>query len=135
MDSGEMSFELFEYNEAQINDILQGVGTSESKLDSIASVLGEPKLPKYLRDFIENFSRGGTGSLAIHPSRTIANYKDADQARIERKRGFIGSFDLTKFPNAIHHIIVLYNATGRARVFYKYTGNIKFLKNLGKKSK
>lgn len=138
MDSGEMSFELFDYNEARVNAIIQNNQNSFDKLESLATLLGEPRVPQFLRDYIRNFSPSGSDSLALHPSRTIANYKDADQTKIERTRSFIGQFELEtdKYPNATHHIKVLFNSTGKARVFYKYVGSIKFLKNLrGKKTK
>jgi hypothetical protein len=121
MDSGEMSFELFDYNEQQLDHIIDSDKSSIEKLEQIANLLGDPKVPKFLRDYIKHFSPNGDDSLALHPSRTIANYKDADQEKIERARGFIGKFELeeSKYPNAIHHIKILHNDTGRARVFYK----------------
>ncbi len=132
MDSGEMSFELFDYDEARLNTILQGQQNSVDRLELLATLLGEPRIPLFLRDYIRNFSPSGADSLALHPSRTIANYKDADQAKIERRRGFIGDFELelSKYPNATHHIKILFNSAGKARVFYKYVGSIRFLKNL-----
>lgn len=47
-----------------------------------------------------------------------------------RARGFIGKRELEpeKYPEAIHHINILHNENGKARVFYKYQGNIRFLK-------
>jgi hypothetical protein len=59
---------------------------------------------------------------------------DADQEKIERARSFIGSSELqeAKYPNAIHHIKILYNANNKARLFYKFNGNIRFIKNLKK---
>ena len=132
MDSGEMSFELFNYNEPQLNAIIDGPGGSSEKLDKLSDLLGESKLPKFLREYIRHFSPNEDDSLAIHPSRTIAKYKDANQEKIERARGFIGQFELeeSKYPNAIHHIKILHNEFSQARVFYKYSGSIKFLKNL-----
>lgn len=136
MDSGEMSFELFDYDESRINAILESAKGSFEKLGELAKLLGDQKIPKFLQEYIQHFSPNGNDSLALHPSRTIAKYKDADQEKIERARGFIGKFELEedKYPNAIHHIKILHNEAGRARVFYKYSGSIKFLKNLrGKK--
>jgi hypothetical protein len=53
-----------------------------------------------------------------------------DKATITRTRGFIGNreLELDKFPDAIHHINILYNDQNKARIFYKYEGNIRFLK-------
>jgi len=132
MDSGEMGFEIFPYIERRIDAIMQDRKSPIQRLDDLAVLVGEQKVPKYLREFIRNFSPDGDRSVAIHPSRTIANMKDADQAKIERKKSFLGSSDLEedKYPDAIHHIKVLFNAAGNARLIYKYSGRIKFLKNL-----
>ena len=63
-------------------------------------------------------------------------YKDADKNNISRKKGFIGDRDLeeNKYPHAIHHIKVFFNADKKARIFYKFIGisGITFLKNLKK---
>jgi len=131
MDKGEMGFELFQYNSA-IEDIINSSVSSFDKLQKLSEQLGGNKLPRYLIDYIGNFSPKGDESLAIHPSRDISGYKDADQARIERRKSFIGKSDmeLPKYPHAVHHIKIYRNSKKQARVFYKYVGNIKFLKNL-----
>lgn len=137
MDSGEMGFEMFAYNQAHVDGVIQSSKTPFEKLDELARLLGEQKIPKYLREFIHNFSSSADKSVAIHPSRTIENMKDADQKRIERTKGFLGTSDLeqAKYPEAIHHVKIFFNAAGNARLFYKYSGSIKFLKNLrGKKT-
>jgi Z1 domain/Type III restriction enzyme, res subunit len=132
-DSGEMSFELFSYGDS-IEKIIQDDESNFDKLNNLAKALGNKKIPDFLLDYIEHFSPSGDGSIAIHPSKTIAGYKDANQETIERARGFIGNYELEKdkYPNAVHHIKILFNAENQARVFYKYDGNIKFLKNLKK---
>jgi hypothetical protein len=116
MDSGEMSFELFDYKGPQINAVIQGTGKALEKLEALATLLGEQKVPKFLREYIRNFSPDGHKSLAIHPSRTIKGSKDADQMKIERAKGFLGKFELEedKYPDAIHHIKILFNEAGRA---------------------
>jgi hypothetical protein len=83
---------------------------------------------------MENFCPAGADSIAVHDPKSIAGYADKpgeiDKATITRTRGFIGDPQLEKgtYPNAIHHINIFYNNIGRARVFYKYEGNIRFLK-------
>lgn len=131
MDSGEMSFELFGYVPSQIEGITESNVPSFEKLEQLSHILGDAHLPKYLKDYIRHFSQGDD-SLAIHSPFSIAGRKDANQENIERVRGFIGQSERQegKYPNAIHHIYVLYNEMGKARVFYKYSGSIKFLKNL-----
>lgn len=131
MDSGEMGFELFDYHK-EIEEIIAGTGKNFDKLDKMTKKLGGFRLPEFLLNYIKNFSPDGEQSLAIHESRPIAGYKDADQEKIQRIKGFIGQSDLElkKYPLAIHHIKILYNDAHKARVFYKYVGNIKFVKNL-----
>jgi len=134
-DSGEMSFEIFDYDN-HVEKIIGGKENNPEKLKTLAQVLGKRKLPDFLLEYIKHFSPNGDESIAIHPSGSMAGYKDADQEKIERARGFIGNRELEqeKYPNAIHHFKILYNAQNKARIFYKYDGNIKFLKNLRKKS-
>ncbi len=135
MDSGEMSFEIFDYK-GSIEQIIDNTSyKSTDKLRKIQGNLGKEKLPDYLLSFIENFSPDADNSLAVHKSKDISNYNDADQEKIERSRGFIGNRDLEKdrYPHAIHHIKIFYNSRMKARIFYRYVGNIKFIKNLRKK--
>lgn len=131
MDKGEMGFELFAHNSV-IDDIVNSGAGSLDKIQQLSEQLGGNKLPGYLIDYIRSFSPKGDDSLAIHPSRDISGYKDADQGRIERRKSFIGKSDMEiqKYPDAVHHIKIYYNSKRQARVFYKYVGNIKFLKNL-----
>ncbi len=101
-------------------------------------MLGKKCLPDFLINYIENFCPAGEESIAIHSPRSIAGYADKkgeiDKATITRARGFIGEreLELPKYPNAIHHIHILYNESNKARVFYKYQGSIRFLKTPGK---
>lgn len=130
-DSGEMSFEIFDYDN-QVEKTIVSKASNLERLKIIAQVLGKKKLPDFLLEYIKHFSPNGDESIAIHPSGSMAGYKDANQERIERARSFIGNRELEKdkYPNAIHHFKILYNAQNKARIFYKYEGNIKFLKNL-----
>lgn len=130
-DSGEMGFEIFDYSDG-LDSIVAGTDDSKTKLDNLASELDDQKLPVYLRQYIEHFSPNGKHSLAVHGTGTITKWKDADQQRIERPKGFIGTgeLELKKYPNALHHIKIFKNADNKARLFYKYVGNIRFLKNL-----
>jgi hypothetical protein len=132
-DSGEMSFEIFDYDE-DIEKIINAAENNFNRLVNLAKALGSKKIPDFLLEYIQHFSPSGDDSIAIHPSKTIAGYKDANQEKIERARGFIGNFELEKDkrPNAIHHLKILFNSQNKARLFYKYDGNIKFLKNLKK---
>ncbi len=135
VDSGEMSYELFDYTE-DVNRIINSDELAFSKLSALHNLLGDKKLPPYVIDYIKNFSPRKDDSIAIHLSSSIEGYKDisVDKDKIERRKGFMGKTQLQqlKYPHAVHHIKVFYNGNNKARVFYKYDANIKFLKNQGK---
>jgi hypothetical protein len=128
VDKGEMSFGTFDYDEAKINNIIRKRKPPLDILKELSTLLGKECLPKYLLDYIESFSPNGVSSTAIHEVGDISGYTDADQSLIARTKGFIGRSQLRRYPNAIHHIRIYRNARGKARLFYKYQGNIRFLK-------
>jgi len=134
VDRGEMSFELFAYEPDSINDILAQSVAPLLKVKALSELLGKQCLPDYLINYMENFCPAGDASIAVHSPKSIAGYADKpgeiDKATITRTKGFIGDPQLEKgrYPDAIHHISILHNEQGKARVFYKYEGNIRFLK-------
>lgn len=131
-DSGEMSFGIFDYDD-EIDAILKGPHPTRTKLEQLADKVGNMGFPSYVLDYVDQFSPLGEASLALHPSASIANRSDdTDKETITRKKGLMGKSDLekNKYPEALHHFKIFFNANNKARVFYKYEGNIKFLKNL-----
>jgi hypothetical protein len=135
-DSGEMSFELFDYKDS-IQAIIEDQQTSNTeKLNKLQTFLGEDKIPSFILDWIKNFSPDGEDSIMIHRSSSVSDdYKSADVENLKRARGFMSTTELNRDknkinPRAIHHFKIFYNSRSRARLFYKYDGNIKFLKNL-----
>jgi len=134
---GEMSFELFDYSEAGVEEKLEGV--SEKKLTNIAVLekfahyLGEESFPQHLLNFIKHFDGGSTG-IAIYPSHDITNDREDssrgdDFSRVFRSRGFWGQFNRDKLGKAVHHFKIFYNGIGKARLFYRYDcDNIKSLR-------
>jgi hypothetical protein len=138
IDSGEMSWEMFDYP-AEADDV---VASAEHKpplevLDELGSLVGEDAFPSYVREFIRGF-RKGDQSIAIHATTTVGYTDETVRKEIRRTRGFIGTNQLekAKFPKAIHHVMMFKNDEGKARVFYKYTpemGSIAFIKNYGRK--
>ncbi|MCF7887763.1 MAG: Z1 domain-containing protein [Candidatus Omnitrophica bacterium] len=136
VDSGEMSFEIFQHMDELDNIVYDTKLPSIEKLRRMAKILGKHSLPDYLVDFIENFSPDGADSLAVHPKKSIHSYNDVtvDHKAIKRSKGVIGKFEreVEKYPKAIHHIKVFFNDDGMARVFYRYVGSIKFIKSLRK---
>ncbi len=132
MNSGEMSFEIFKYKQ-EIDHIVKQTLKPINKLQELRHLLGDNVIPNHLINFIDHFSPDGADSLAIHESTDISNRgEDTDKAHIYRAKGLIGSQEMekTKFPHAIHHIKIFYNKNNlNARVFYRFVGSIKFLKN------
>jgi hypothetical protein len=138
VDKGEMSFELFVFDNTSIEAVIGQNIKPILKIKSLSKLLGGNCLPSYLINYIENFCPDGDKSVAVHQPISIAGYTDkdgaVDKATITRTKGFIGSnqMEVTKYPDAIHHINVFYNDSGKARVFYKYDGSVRFLKTAKK---
>jgi len=137
VDSGEMGFGVFDLSkevEELCHFVYEGKRDALEALNELHKLLGDSAMPRYVIQYIESFLPEGQSSIAIHKPFSISNYKDADQEKIERSRGFIGTTQLEKdkFPQAMHHLIVFFNTKGKARIYYRYVGGIKFLKNLRK---
>jgi hypothetical protein len=137
IDRGEMSFDLFEFEKENIEEIFSQDVTNLQKIKALSELLGQSCFPKYLINYIESFRPTGDFSIAIHDPKDISGYNnkvsDRDVTNIDiivRTRGFIGTGELekNKYPDAIHHIFLLFNDKNKARIFYKYEGNIRFLK-------
>jgi len=139
MDSGEMSYEIFNLTK-EIEDILSSSIDPLEKMEILSSKLGDAKLPRHLIDFVKHFRPDGSNSLAFHPQENVTNYSDADEDNISRRGrqgGLIGGFYLEKgkYPHAIHHLKVFLNRYKKARIFYRFIGmdGAKFLKNFKKR--
>jgi len=134
VDRGEMSFDLFEYDPTALKEVLEAGIPALHRVKALSALLGNNCLPDYLINYIENFCPAGDGSIAVHNPKSIAGYADKageiDKATITRTKGFIGDpqLELSKYPDAIHHINILFNGIGKARVFYRYRGDIRFLR-------
>lgn len=132
MNRGEMAFHLFDFD-AKYDEVAASSEPVVEKLERLSAVLGNEVFPGYLKEFMVRTSPSPQESIAIHASSPISGYKgaDIDKARIERRRGFMGTTQLekTRFPKAEHHIKVFSNDQGKARLFYKFEGSIQFVKN------
>jgi Z1 domain/Type III restriction enzyme, res subunit len=135
LDSGEMSWEIFEYDPA-IDQLIDSGKDPFTTLKELAAIVGDNALPEHVLAFIDSFNLGKS-SIAVHSTTTLGKSygTEEERAEIRRRRGFIGTnqMERTRFPHAIHHIKVFRNDSNRARVFYKYTpemGSIRFLKNV-----
>jgi hypothetical protein len=136
-DSGEMGFELFDYNEHIESIVSDSSKSSFAKLEALSTQLGKEKLPDFMLEWLRHFSPDGDKSILVHRSSEITEkYTSADVENLKRAKGFMSTTVLNKEkekknqPEVIHHFKIFYNSKGRARLFYKYDGSIKFLKNL-----
>lgn len=131
MNKGEMSFGIFDFSSDVDNLVLEAQSSVET-LKKLSQKIGSEALPTFLIDYIAATSPGIEGSLAIHTASSIAGSADADKANISRDKGFMGQsqLELKKFPNAIHHVKIFFNADGKARLFYKFKGSLQFIQNL-----
>lgn len=135
LDSGEMSWDIFMYDNS-LDDIIESNHyTSFEKLGEIARIVGENGLPSHVIAFVKNFSPNNGASLAVHKTTEIGDgYASANVELVQRSRGFMSSSDLepAEYPMAIHHFKIFKNKRGNARVFYKYVaeGKIRFIKKM-----
>jgi len=134
-DSGEMSFEIFDYEQAVEDIIADTSKIGIDKLKSLSDLLGKDKAPEFVCEWIRHFSPDGDRSVMFHKSSLVSDsYKSADVENLKRARGFMSTTELNRDkkdnPDAIHHFKIFYNSKSKARLFYKYDGNIKFMKNL-----
>jgi hypothetical protein len=134
VDSGEMSWEMFGYDEKVDELVADEATTPMERLTAIANVVGDNALPAHVLAFIDKLSLGNA-SLAIHKTTALSSSygTQAERDEIRRRRGFISTnaLEKQKFPRAIHHVKVFRNEANQARVFYKYTpeaGSVRFLK-------
>jgi len=131
LDKGEMSFSLFDYDPVIEGIIGENVDAFE-KMDRLSAALGQGCFPDYLAKYIRRTSLTGSSTIGIHPVADISGYTDGpdlDKAMITRRRGFFGKSQRVRFPKAIHHLMILKNNQGRARLLYKFEGSIQFIKN------
>ncbi len=136
LDKGEMSFGIFDYK-PELNRLILKDQTSLKTLTELRAQIGNDALPSFLIDYIKDVAVDGSGAIAIHTSSSIEGYGEtADHTKISRDKGFMGKsqLELKKFPDAVHHIKILFNGSGRAKVFYKYRGSLQFIQNLGSRN-
>jgi hypothetical protein len=127
LDRGEMSFPIFDYSPdleqiMQSNDPLGG-------LHKLQSEVGPDSLPNYLLEYVNHFLPNGPGSVALHSSSSVEGMKDANWDKIERSKGLFGQVTRNN-PNAVHHFKIFFNSKKKARLIYKFSGNITFIKNV-----
>lgn len=130
---GEMSFKMFDLHDVQSLDAIVTTGPqSVATLEGIHASIGEA-LPRYLVDYLTVAATTEPNCIVVHKCSSIANYKSEQEVtNISRTKGFIGrsQLELGKYPNAVHHIKIFFNTSGKARVFYKNLGGVQFVQNM-----
>jgi Z1 domain/Type III restriction enzyme, res subunit len=128
LDRGEMSFPIFDYTD-EVQLINQRANDPLVCLRQLQEEIGTDALPEYLIRYIESVSPDGPSSVAIHPPGTVMNMHDADPTEITREKGLFGQAKRA-YPEALHHFKIFHNDQDRARLVYRFNGNISFLKNV-----
>jgi hypothetical protein len=130
---GEMSFQRFKFTQRADALVLRDQRSIKT-LKALRRLVGSDALPQFLIDFIATMQKIDPGSLAIHTASSIVGQRapGVDQNAISRDKGFMGrsQLELKKFPWALHHVKIFFNASNKARVFYKM-GAIQFVQNQG----
>jgi hypothetical protein len=133
LNKGEMAFQVFACTDTASLDAIVAAGPTDlGTLKKLAAAVGTA-LPQFLIDYLDAALKLNPGTLAIHTAGSIAGYgASADQDTIARTKGFLGKpqLEVTRYPQAIHHVKILHNAKGKGRVFYKNQGGIQFVQNL-----
>lgn len=133
---GEMSFDIFDCGpkvREELNRIAEDTVPFTAKVARIVSLIGEDCFPEYIRRYINHVVEKPS-QIAFHTCQSIANYgASANKDAIQRDKGFFGSSQEKKFPDAEHHLFVLFNGQDRARLFYKQR-SVTFMKNEAKKA-
>ncbi len=129
IDHGEMSYGMFEY-EPRVDIEFRSNPDSLAALARLQAKLGPDAVPDYLLRYVRQTSKGaGPNAIAIHAASQVENMKDADHDQIRRSKGLFGQAKRDA-PEALHHFKLFYNGKGKARLVYRFTGNISFLKNM-----
>ncbi len=136
LNKGEMSFQIFDCPDPmKLDAIVASHPAALQTLKDLAAAVGSDALPEFFVKYVAAALQVQPGTLAIHTASSIANYgPTADVDAISRTKGFLGKPQLEekRFPNAVHHVKILHNGKGKARVFYKNLVRVQFVQNLKK---
>jgi Z1 domain len=124
LNRGEMGFKMFTMTSA-LHALLAEPVVGIAAVEALQARVGKQSLPNFLIGLIKAFSPDGDDAVVLHAAADITGRAGGtNHEAISRPKGFIGQSELQvrKFPNAIHHLKVFYNANGKGRVFYKLAG-------------
>lgn len=130
MDSGEMSFPIFDFDPI-IDARLKEAGTASAKIEVLHQMLPEASFPAYLRSFILQSVTHGKIGMKVFPSAGVfPNMTPEEKEKIERRRGFITIREKDREGGNVHFLRIFHNDAGKARLFYKLDGSLQTLRNL-----
>lgn len=130
VERGEMTFPIFDFNPT-ITTHIEAHTSNLEKVRGLARALGCDAFPEYLLNYIEEVLPHGDASIMLHAPVCIAGRGETtSQDEITTSKGFFGGTQLRvkKSPGS-HHLGIFYNAAGRARLVYRFTGTTQFLRN------
>ncbi len=129
-DAGEMYFAKFALNEDIVRLVNDKQLSEIDRLQKIYDTYGDKVLPAYVMSFIQINSYPGNIALhAIRPVGRDTEYHDT----LYRARGVLGGTDTDRYPNAVHHFMIITNTRNEARMVYRYVGKVQFLRNFKRK--
>jgi hypothetical protein len=125
-DAGEMYFAKFTLNEEIVGIVDDKHSNEIDRLQKIRDICGNKVLPVYVMNFIQINSY--PGNIALHAIRSVGKETDYHDT-LYRPRGVLGGTDIDKYPNAVHHFMIITNTRNEARIVYRFVGKVQFLRN------
>lgn len=127
IDRGEMSFALFTFNQ-KMDDIASSGDDALTKLKALSAAIGDDGFPGYLREFIVAMAEKPDEEIGIQKSGSVyPGMTDEEKAAIVRAKGMMGA---SQGAGAKHALKIFTNQDGKARLYYKFSGSIEFMKNM-----
>jgi hypothetical protein len=125
--SNEISFGQFNFKD----DIKNEYQSNKDKLEilkNLQTLIGSDAFPNEIINYIKINTPLGSKNIHFQNLRNIhsINSGNPDYTKITREKG--GLVDPVKDENIIHYFAIFFNNKGKARLFYKPTTKIKFLK-------
>jgi len=125
-DAGEMYFAKFDLTEEMATALNDCQLSEIDRLQHIHDVYRDKVLPAYVISFIQVNSY--PGNIALHAIRAVGSDTEYHDT-LYRPRGVLGGVDTSRYPNAVHHFMVIANTRNEARMVYRYVGKVQFLRN------
>lgn len=136
-EGGEMSFGIFDYDEAEMSELFQRADRSDIEvMKDLRKKFSNQELPDYVFSYLQQEMTPGSKVISFHnPSgfgTGASRYTDEEKETIRRTKGIFATneYRRSELPEAYHHLKIFHNGNGKARIFYKIKGGaIKFIQN------